>query len=264
MRKGRINNYFKKYYRDYYLISENFYRCSNIESFSKDYLENYIEKMILILRTLLARFRLVKEIEKDNRIYNEDMVDLVPRFVNFSDLYDRDDIKPYRYIELYHLYCLLSCFELFNDINSLECKDYYNMTKAEFHDEIAAWRRDYPKYRDDFNRIDLEIRESVIKSIIGHYSHMALNWYHDNTLVLCDMKIDNMSYVEEENKNVYKYMLYYLVPEYEKDEYYKSIFEKVSETMLEELDPFVEDKVKLDIEEVANDHLINKGIKKGI
>ena len=112
MRKGKVENYIKKYYKDYYLFTQRCYRRIFFDTYSKEDLEKYLNQIIKNSKIILDEFKLIKQIERENSIYTTIMPSFTLDSVKLSNLYQLDNIKPSRYIELYHLYCLFVNFLL--------------------------------------------------------------------------------------------------------------------------------------------------------
>ena len=261
MRKGKVENYIKKYYKDYYLFTQRCYRRIFFDTYSKEDLEKYLNQIIKNSKIILDEFKLIKQIERENSIYTTIMPSFALDSVKLSNLYQLDNIKPSRYIELYHLYCLLSCIEIFNDIEQFDFKEQYYLTKADYQSEIAEWKKEFSSFKEYFNRVDLIGREYTLNKFISHYSNMQINFYHIKSRILDDMNITDIAYEDEELQDIYKYMLYYLLPTYLQNDEYKNECNKISCIMLKELDPFVNDDIIDKIRVAAKDFVDQKKAK---
>lgn len=258
MRKSKVRKQYRDYYKDYYLTCQKYFETRNIENYFKEKLDNYISICIREAEKFLEEFKEIKNLEKNIRLSNEEMKELIPPFVYHLELYNFSNVRPYRYIELYNVYSLFTCFEIFNNLNILGCKERYFKVKRAFEDEIARWRIDYLKYEEEFNWIDIQLREEAIFNVIKTYSFLCKSCYDVIGTIMHDFNLTSALLTSSEEELANKYKLYYMLPEYTEDEEYKASFEKLSETMLEELDLFVNEDTKLNIETDANEYLEQK------
>ena len=261
MKKNKIIKQFNKHYLYYYLKSEMFYSYKILEGIEEKDINDYITNMLWEARKVLSDFKKITKEENQVNLNNEDIKDTVPDYIRYYQLYNFEDIMPYRFIELYHMYCLVSSFELFNDINSLKCRDLYFDTKLELVTEYMDWKRKYPEYEDIFNKLGVVIRESTINEIIRHYPNIWTTAIYAQTEALRDMKVNSIEEEKEEVRPTYNYMFYHLLPKYALTEEEREVLDKISRVMLYELDPFVDEETKEEIKGTADEYLEEKKVK---
>ena len=235
----KYNNNYKELENDFLSVHYKISQLEDRNALTNEILKKYAYDLITRAKGFIEEFKIICEKERKNIV------------------------NTYRYDQLYSIYRELTSLEILWDLNAIDCKAIYNDTIIEFQEAIIDWKRKHPEHTEYINNIDFSITDILLDSFLQYYSNY--NHYRNSTYsnIIKDMKIESLYNLDDDVNYVYLYMFYYLLPKYVDDESIKVVFEKVSKAMLEELDPFVDDIIKLDIEEAANDYLIDKEMKKG-
>ena len=231
------------------------------EKFPKN-LENCLKPGIDYSEEFLKKFIEVTDAENTrNKVYTSIFLDSYG--VKATVYYQ----KLNRYKCLYSMYRFLYCIDLFEFIKNEDLNEKLKRIIKEYEKEIIKWdfhdrHEKYDNFWSLYSKMYLETTEEVIQELMDYKIDVDDNVQIANQAIFSDMKLEKpIDSYEENEKYIYKYMYYYILPHYIDDPDAKRIVNKISLMILEELDPFVNDDIIDKIRIAAKDFVDQKKAK---
>ena len=164
----------------------------------------------------------------------------------------------------------MKCIKLLDFIKSDDLKQKIDELIEQFldcyYDMVIIYTR-YERYKfsKEYIKVETETLELVFYYLLDEKTVIVNQVEIAKEDILSKMNLETSSKIQiEKEKNIFKYMYYYLLPKYLKDDDARDLVNKISERILDKLSLLMDGKDIINIQNGVDDYLKSSEKKKGI